>query len=211
MTRGTPDPATPAESAAPHPGLIRAAELLLCAAGLFVALWVLLNTALPGGTDTVFRIAGAATAAVMAWVFYPRRSSGRTRRRWLLARALILGAIVIASVVETESFNRHQSRRMRAVTIILAAQPYRKVVAARLGENPARTDPGRDMPVVPPKQGVQAHVAPDGTITMTGRWRDADPESGMRIVFTPRIDPATNEVTWTCRGEPLSWMPATCR
>jgi len=189
-------------------------EWLFCAIGQAVAAWVLISTTFAGGparTPVMARIAGAAVAALLCWVFYPTQTSKQARGRWLAARASILVALTVTATITTQSVNREYSMRAKATELILAAAPYREIITARLRENPRRIDAGKDISAtVPPRVGT-ASVAADGSITITHAF--SAPASGaiLHVVLSPRVDLASGEVIWTCRGEPANWMPAACR
>jgi hypothetical protein len=121
----------------------------------------------------------------------------------IVAVLALAGFLVVAVVLPQKAGN---DAKEAAQALIAGAEPAQKQIDAAAGKGGNLAGSGKDVKVAPKndaKHGEMKWLVSDG-----GAIRGWNEKNALEVTFTPTLQ--GGKVTWTCRGYPVSAMPANC-
>jgi len=121
----------------------------------------------------------------------------------IVAALALVGFIVVAVVLPQMAGS---DARDAAQALIAGAEPAQKQVAAAAEKSGNLAGSGKDIKVAPradPKHGEFKWL-----VSEAGAIRGWNEKNALEVTFTPALQ--AGKVAWTCRGYPVSAMPAAC-
>jgi hypothetical protein len=122
----------------------------------------------------------------------------------LIIAILALVAFVVVAVVLPQ---RTESEAKEAAQALLAgAEPAKKQVGASAEKAANLASSGKDVKI-PPQMDAK-HGELKWIVSESGAIRGWNEKNALEIALTPSL--AGGKVNWSCRGYPMSAMPASC-
>lgn len=121
----------------------------------------------------------------------------------IVAALALIGFIVVAVVLPQKAGSE---ARAAAQALIAGAEPAQKQVGANAEKSGNLAGAGKDVKIAP--RTDTGHGELKWLVADNGAIRGWNEKNALEVTFTPSLQ--GGKVAWTCRGYPVSAMPASC-
>lgn len=121
----------------------------------------------------------------------------------IIAALALVGFLVVAVVLPQMAGS---DAKEAAQTLIAGADPAQRQVGAAAEKSGSLAGSGKDVRIAPrndPKHGEMKWLVSEG-----GAIRGWNEKNAIEVTFTPALQ--GGKASWSCRGYPVSAMPASC-
>lgn len=121
----------------------------------------------------------------------------------IVAALALVGFLVVAVVLPQMAGNEAKEA---AQALIAGVEPAQRQVAAAAEKSGSLAGSGKDVKIAPkndPKHGEMKWLVSEG-----GAIRGWNEKNAIEVTFTPALQ--GGKASWSCRGYPVSAMPASC-
>jgi hypothetical protein len=121
----------------------------------------------------------------------------------IVAVLALVGFLVVAVILPQKAGN---DAKEAAQALISGAQPAQAQVAAAVEKSRSLAGAGKDVKLAP--KSDPEHGELKWLVSEAGAIRGWNEKNALEVTFTPVVQ--GGKVSWTCRGYPVSAMPASC-
>ena len=121
----------------------------------------------------------------------------------IVAVLALAGFLVVAVVLPQKAGN---DAKEAAQALIAGAAPAQQQIAAAAEKSSSLAGTGREVKIAP--RNDPTHGELKWLVSEAGAIRGWNERNALEVTFIPALQ--SGKVAWTCRGYPVSAMPATC-